>query len=393
MTIWEARPAIPRGVAAALAALRFEDSVPPPALSDAEWARTLAFCDRAHLTLPLGAAAGAALPESVRTRIEGNLARNRERAAHLLETWDEVAAALASAGIEAAVLKGFSHWGEYTGGPATRLQYDLDLYAPHAAAAARDAVTRLGYTPVPGMERAPTDHLPALVRQTGWRWTGDFFDPAIPFAVEVHFRLWDERTEAFPAPGLEAFWERRVERTTAGRRYLALHPADAFGYAALHALRHMLRGDLRAGHIYELAWFLHQRRADDAFWNAWRALHGPELRGLEAIAIRLAREWFGCGLHPAAREAAGTLPAGVERWFARSAAAPVEALFRPNKDELALHLCLLGGLGAKARVLRRRLVPAVLPHMPEGVGGRGRYLLARAAFHLQALSTMLRTRR
>ena len=274
MTIWEARPAIPRGVAAALAALRFEvRSV--PALSDAEWAGALAFCDRAHLTLPLGAAAGAALPETVRTRIEGNLARNCERTARLLETWDEAASALAGGGYRSRRAQGLQPLGRVhrrpRDAPAIRSRFVRSPCGPGRP--------RCRYAPrlhpVPGMERAPMDHLPALVRQTGWRWTGDFFDPGIPFAVEVHFRLWDERTEAFAAPGLEAFWERRVERSTAGRRYLALHPADAFGYAALHALRHMLRGDLRAGHVYELAWFLHHRRADDAFWDAWRELHGP----------------------------------------------------------------------------------------------------------------------
>ena len=396
MTIWEARPAIAKGVAAALAALRFEDPVPLPALSDAEWACALAFCDRAHLTLPLGAAAGAALPATIRTRIEGNLARNCERTARLLETWDQVASALAGAGIEAAVLKGFSHWGEYTGGPGTRLQYDLDLYAPQAASAARDALKRLGYTLVPGMERAPMDHLPALGppdRLALGRAISS--TPPIPSSVEVHYRLWDERTEAFPAPGLEAFWERRVERSTAGRRYLALHPADAFGYAALHALRHMLRGDLRAGHVYELAWFLHQRRTDDAFWDTWRELHDPPLRGLGSYSHTAGPRVVRLRPAPAAaREAAVTLPAGggalvctlrrrargspLPPQQGRACAAPVPAR-RAGRQ----------GAGDSAGVSSRRFCRA----FPRAWAAVAPTCWRAPRFHWQALSTMLRTRR
>src|SRR5437763_566929 len=82
------------------------------------------------------------------------------------------------------------------------------------------------------------------------------------------------------------FWSRRVEQKLDGRSYLALDPADALGYAALHLLRHVLRGEGRAANLYEVAYFLNQDAGDDDFWTRWRDLHGPELRRLQALCFR-----------------------------------------------------------------------------------------------------------
>ena len=53
----------------------------------------------------------------------------------------------------------------------SRVQYDIDLWLPrdHAVRAQRLLIAR-GYEPMPGTEELPTDHLPALVRKTGWQW-------------------------------------------------------------------------------------------------------------------------------------------------------------------------------------------------------------------------------
>src|SRR5208337_5469908 len=92
------------------------------------------------------------------------------------------------------------------------------------------------------------------------QWRGDFYDPDMPLSIELHFRLWDQQTERFAAGELDCFWERRQARELEGLRFTGLHPADAIAYSALHALRHLLRGDPRLFHIYELAWLLHHHR-------------------------------------------------------------------------------------------------------------------------------------
>jgi Uncharacterised nucleotidyltransferase len=391
---WPANQSIPRCVAALLESLSFAAGPQQlPVFSEPEWKAALYFFDRNQLTLLLR------LPVSVH---DANLAKNQERARRMKQAFADVSAALAAANIEFAVLKGFANWEHFTPDPHLRMQYDLDLFCPQAAAAARDTLIRsLGYEPLPGAGQFPTDHLPALVHKTGWQWQGDFFDPDIPISVELHFRLWDESTEGFAAPGVEEFWSRRVEQNLDGRPYLALDPVDAPGYCALHLLRHLLRGELRASNIYEIAWFLDQNAANDAFWARWRDLHCPALRRLEAICFRLAAAWFDCRVSRIAQAEIDLLPAPIQRWFAHCAFSPAEAFFRPNKDELWLHLCLLDSFRKKATVLRRRLFPTRLPgpldsvFIPEqrmtwSVRLRKRwqyahYVASRAIFHVRAI--------
>jgi hypothetical protein len=417
--LWPENRAIPRGVAALLDSLCFSGrgegrnpsmaSAPgeePHAdawqfggpqgstvMSESEWKEALYYFDRNQLTLLLR------LPGKAHA---ANLARNQERVRRMKEAFWDVSAALGAAGIEFAVLKGFANWERFTPDPALRMQYDLDLFCPHGTAEARDTLKRqLGYESIPGADEFPTDHLPALVRKTGWQWQGDFFDPEIPISVELHFRLWDEATEGFAAPGIEGFWSRRVEQKLDGRSYLALDPADALGYSALHLLRHLLRGEVRASNIYEVAYFLDQNAANDAFWTRWRELHGPPLRRLQALCFRLAAAWFDCRMNPIARAEIDALPARIERWFEQCAASPAEAFFRPNKDELWLHLCLLDSFQKKSAVLRRRLFPARLPGPLDSVfipeermtwrlrlrkrWQYARYVSGRGIFHLRAL--------
>ena len=401
---WEENRAIPRCVAALLAG--HANRVPHTA-TGAEWKAALHYFDRNQFSLMLPRDG---LPDDVQRRLEKNSADNRERVRRLKRAFAEIDEAITTPFL---VLKGFANWDQFTPDPISRVQYDLDLYCPDTATEARDALTSIGYESIRGTEKFSTDHLPPLVRKTGWQWRGDFFDPDIPISVELHFRLWDEDTEGFPAPGIETFWSRRVQQNLEGRPYFALHPVDSLGYAALHLLRHLLRGDVRAANIYELAWFLNRSVANDEFWNCWRDLHGPELRRLQALCFRLAVAWFDCGLSRIAQAEVDALERPIRRWFDHCAASPAEAFFRPNKDELWLHLCLLDSPGKKMSVLRRRLFPTRLPGPLDSVfipaeqltwGLRlrkrwqyGWYVAGRATFHLRALlptlSRMLRIRR
>ena len=405
---WEDYPAIPRLVASLLGSLRFSGAREDwPASSEAEWTGALHYCDRNQLTLMLPRAG---LPDYVVRRLDKSAADNQERVRRLKETFAAIDGALKMPFL---VLKGFASWDQFTSDPLSRLQYDLDLYCPDTATAARDALSGLGYEPISGAEKFPTDHLPSMVLKTGWQWQGDFFDPEIPVSVDLHFQLWDEATEGFPAPGIEQFWPRRVPQSLDGLPYQALHPADALGYAALHLLRHLLRGDVRVANIYELAWFLDRNAANDAFWTGWRDLHDAEFRRLQAIGFRLAAAWFDCRLSPAARAEVDLLSRPIRRWFELCAASPAEAFFRPNKDELWLHLRLLDSFRKKSSVLRRRLFPTRLPgpldsvFIPEKkmtprlrLQKRWQYALyvaGRGVFHARALlptlSRMFRIRR
>lgn len=271
------------------------------------------------------------LDPAVRTRNAMRNARIRAAYAEIAPLFDHV------------VLKGFTHVPDFSPDPDSRVQYDLDLYVPPTEKEkARDAIAALGYEPI-RMEGLAMDHLPTMVRKTGWQWRGDYFDPDFPPAVEIHFRFWDAETERLKAEDVEAFWDRREGNQ------LAL--VDKLGYAALHLTRHLLRGNVKAVHVWELANFLETHR-DPEFWREWRRMHPASLRRLESVAFLLAKSWFDCEIE------IEDLPPDVHRWFERYRWSPLDA---SNKHELWLHMSLLDSASDRAAVLRRRLIPASLP--------------------------------
>jgi MFS family permease len=323
-------------------------------LNDAEWREALAYCDRSRLTLPLREIAGERVPPWVRDRLDRNAAANRTRMHGIEQDLRSIRHWLDEAGIEFVPLKGHTHTALFGSTEDSRVQYDIDLWLPHERVHDAQAVmVSHGYVPMAGMESSPTDHLPALIRQTGWQWAGDYFDPQIPVAVELHFRLWNPALERVDAPDTEAFWERRCNGM--------LHRADALAFAALHALKHLLRGKVTPFHVYEIAGILDSSAADDPFWEEWLRLHPDGLRRLEAVAFRLAREWFGGQIAPAAQAQIDQLPTAVQVWFQEFAIAPAISPFHSNKDELWLHLSLVDSKRDAWNIVCRRFAPRHLP--------------------------------
>jgi predicted MFS family arabinose efflux permease len=370
-------------------------------LAERDWPRTLRFCDRAQLTLPLALQRREHLPEDVRARTDRNLAGNAERWQRIQSAYRQIAEPLQSAGIDAVVLKGFSHCPQFICNPRWRPQYDFDLLLPlDQLLRARDVARSLGYEPLRA-SNGRIDHLPTMIRKTGWQWRGDFFDPDIPLALELHFRLWDESTEQFSPSGLDQFWERRERRVLEGLSFTALHRVDAVAYASLHLLRHLLRGDGKPFHVYELASLLHRTAGCESCWSTWQEWHDPSLRQLEAICFDLAHRWFGCHLSQVALEEIEALPPEVNRWLELCAFSPLMHLVHPNKDELWLHWSLLDSRRKRGSMLYRRLLPPVpqgpvdAVHLPANkitwrieVRRRwryARYAASRVSHHLAAL--------
>lgn len=386
---WEYPPGIPRGPAAVLAALHFRDPriESLPHLSDAEWRAALDFADRTQLTLPLRLRARDTMPEWARERVDGAASRNIERLRKFEDLYRAIDQRLRAAGVQYLALKGLAHCPDFGTEPETRVQYDIDLFVPCAqtqSARSTSALAPLGYEPIEAMERFPTDHLPTLIRKTGWEWRGDFFDPEIPIAIEIHFRFWNEGLERLRAPGVEEFWDRRVRREIAGIRIDSLSPVDVLGFASLHLLKHVVQGSARPFHILEIAHFLESHAGDESFWSAWTALHDPQLRRLQATMFLLAREWFGCETGPAAQEEIERLPSATRQWFGEFALSPARQIFHPAKNELWLHLSLVQSRLDALAVARRRLLPLSLPgpvdavHIPKGEMTARRRLLQRA---------------
>jgi hypothetical protein len=361
---WRNCVGMPRYAAAALGALHLSDPDLDAcaALSAGEWKSAIDYADRERFTLPFAAAARARMPAALRDRVDRDAAKNLVRLRGIERTYREIAEWLRSAGLEFVLLKGITHAGLFGSGAVSRVQYDLDLWLPPVhAVSAQSLLMARGYESLAGAKDLPTDHLPALVRKTGWQWRGDFFDPEIPLPVELHFQLWNPRMERVEAPGLEQFWERRASRPLAGVMLPALHPADTVAFAALHVLKHVLQGSVRVFHVYEIAAMLNARAGDDLFWAEWRELHPPGLRRLEAIVFQLARSWFGGEVSAVVSEEVESLPPKVRVWFEEFALSPARQGFHANKDQLWLHLCLLQSRRDAFAIFVLRLFPRSLP--------------------------------
>jgi MFS family permease len=375
------------------------------ALGGGAWTKLLAFSDRTQLTLLLEKIPPDLLPPVARERLQKNLAGNRERIKRIFGAYREIASVLREGALDFLTLKGFTQYPDFIGDLIRRTQYDVDIFCPpDRVAEANESLVARGYEPLEHFESFPTDHLPTLVRKTGWQWRGDFFDPEIPVSIDLHFRFWDETTERIAAPGVEEFWERRTVRTIEGLTVTVLHPADALGYSCLHMLRHLLRGSVRPYQAYEIAHFLEDRSGDDSFWRLWHSLHPPGLRSLQAVCFGLAERWFECSLADAAREECDACSPAVRDWIRLCAASPVEGLFRPNKDEILLHLNLVGDAAGKRHILCRRLLPTRLPgpvdavYLPQSkltfrlrlrrCFRYGRFLAKRATHHARALLSL-----
>jgi Uncharacterised nucleotidyltransferase len=361
---WPTCAPLPRHAAAVLSALHLTDPDREilARLTEREWRDALDYADRERLTLALREACSPSAPGWVRERLDRNAAANEVRMRGIAASYRQIAERLGGEGLEFVFLKGMTHAPLFGLPAASRVQYDIDLWLPpdHALRAQR-LLMASGYESMPGTEELPTDHLPALVRKTGWQWRGDFFDPEIPLPVELHVQFWNPKQERFEAPGAEDFPRRRTTRSIDGQTLPTLCPEDAAGYAALHVLRHVLTGSVRLFHVYEIAAMLHARAGDTRLWQSWQRLHPPELRRLEAIAFRLAREWFGGAAAPEVEEELALLPRGARVWFDVFALSPAVLGFRPNKDHLWLHLTLLDSRRDAWQVALQRILPLRLP--------------------------------
>jgi hypothetical protein len=312
-----------------------------------DWDGLLDWCDRKQVTFLLREACGSALPARVRERMEQSLRRYTLRFERLLAELAAIMDVLDRRGLPFVVLKGITHSPAFTPDPILRAQGDIDLWIPGGRAhEARRALNQIGY--VRAGSSNSDRHLPPMARASDWRWRGDVFDPEMPVRVELHHHLWRTESEHIPMPDESAFLTRLEWREIAGRQARVLCREDLLAFAALHLLLHLLHGDLPLQRAWEIARFLETHAADAEFWTALGAMHGPELRVIEAAILELVKAWFHC------RAPRQELPPNVRLWLERFAFSP---LSQSTKDELWLHLALIPTVHGKARVLLRRLFP------------------------------------
>jgi hypothetical protein len=374
------------------------------------WMKGLHFLDTAGLTLHLRDKLEMRqqldlLPAPVRRRLEVNQADNSNRTRRLIEQFLEINLGLQQEGIRYKSLKGFLLFPLYVSRRESRVQYDFDfLVHREDLLRAQNFCNGLGYAPVHSNPRIVADHIPSLIKRSGWHWRGNFFDPEIPPGIELHYQLWEPEFERFSIKALhdalaEDHWEELYSV-----RIPALTPASTLLHCVLHGLRHILRGDLRLSHLYEIGHILEMTKADQSFWQLFlqKISHCPKSKQAAAIMFSLASAVFNPSLSEEVRQLISTsLTAAGGLWIQSYGRKEALQCYRRSKSSVFLHLDLVESGSSKRAVLRQKLLPRHLPLSPYGVEvprqqlslasllfNRIRYLrflITRGWFHFQSL--------
>src|ERR1051326_115835 len=174
----------------------------PVGFSEADWKESMFGLDASGLALPFydvlrSSGNVNSLPAPVRSRLENCCRDNQQRSAAMLQEFVRLNRALEEAGIEYAVLKGFSLTPDYCPDPGLRLQVDFDyLVRPDQIAVVAETVYRTGYQL---LDTRPTEV--AFSTQPGHASAHeDLFRPPASFKAECHTALFDSADFGIQAP-------------------------------------------------------------------------------------------------------------------------------------------------------------------------------------------------
>jgi len=374
---------------------------------ESEWQRALKFTDNAGLTLHLRRRLQDRnhyenVPLFVKQRLDQNLEDNRVRTGLLMQELLRIHQQLQSKGVDHLVLKGLLLFPDFVDRPEHRVQNDYDLLLKAKdVGPAYSYLQELGYSPAHSNAKQRADHLPPLIKKTGYEWRGNLFDPAIPPGIELHYQLWESGFERISILLFEDVWEQSWMRAFQGVQLQVLSQYHELLYVTLHCCRHILRSDLRLSHLYELAYFLHHRALTQeglrGFLNWLQRCPGSSK--LVATGVALAVNLF----RPAVDRSlsswlTGNLSPGVKLWITTYGYWDAISGYKKNKNVLFLHFSLLSRQADRWAVLKRKLFPEHLPLATSGIqfssenrGLRFRLInflayiclvLRRTAFHL-----------
>jgi hypothetical protein len=311
------------------------------------------------------------IPHWVQARLEKNLRDQTDRHGLITREFLEFNRLLQERRIRYICLKGVTAFPDFVDNPIHHVQSDHDfLVCREDLKRANDIFVGLGYEGLDSHSRFNVDHLPALIKSSGWEWKGNYYDPEIPTAIELHFRLWDSEFEGIAINSLEKVWQNSIVREIGGIRIPLLSRQDALTYAVMHAFRHLLRNDLRLSHLYELAFFLNHNVTDTPFWNTF----GEELEQfptslkVTATMFHLARKCFEPKMSPFVQElVTRNLSAASELWIEKYGRKEALSSYRQSKNSLFLHLDFFENQDEILSRILTRLLPSHLPPKYLGV--------------------------
>jgi hypothetical protein len=311
------------------------------------------------------------VPPSVSAALAANLFHHRKRVSEMAREFDSLNRHFEFEGIEYAVWKGFSLIPEYCPEACLRPTYDYDyLISEGFIERARGLLQSEGYVYRP---ENGAEHSLNFARERGSRGvslpSGGLYSASLSRKVELHVTLWDEDAFGVPLRVPERPLDRRSRRTWAGSCFYGLSEEDSFVFQTLHVFQHILHDWCRLGWLWEIAYFIENRRADARIWNKVRSyLQGNEpLTEVVALVISLAVRLFHATLPEAMKDAVLRASRGrIGLWLEQYGLDSALDNFAENKYGLFLYREFVRNDVAWRQIRRRRLLPL---HRPNRVRG------------------------
>ncbi len=389
-----------------LAVLRFDCSNrklagPLAAISEEGWRRSLDWLDRSGLSLYFWNQIRqkdlwSSLPLAICSQLEKRRALNIERTRTMVQECKNLHNLFTSSGVRCVALKGFATVPDYCPDPALRVQFDHDwLIEKQSLDRAEELLRSAGYSRKKIRERD------RAVFTTATSSVHEDWDPLqaytaqLPRPVELHLELWDPAGEMVAIQFPQDCMVRSVTRTWEGQVFDSLNEEDALLFEALHAFRHIIHNWCRLSVLYEIAYFLHRRHAEHAFWAnlLCRIERNFPLRQALGVVLSLAATLFGPADYLASSpEGSRSLSPNLQLWVDRFGAKSALSNFSSDKFSLFLLGEFVDRKQSWREIQRRRLFPIQIPRRIQGENAKEQLsalsqktvcILRRIKFHLR----------
>ena len=341
-----------------------------------DWERTVGWLDHAGLTLYLterlrACAATEVLPPRVLARFERNLADNRCRVDHLLHETGCINERLDQAGVQYAVIKGFSLWPEFCSNPYLRTQCDLDyLVARQSVHSAQSVLLKFGY------ERRGRSDLQEFAFERPLQRVPSQFDSPYKLQttpmVELHMGIWENMTHHVPLEEPAFVLNHPKLKEWGGLRFPVLSEEDTLLLQLLHAFQHLVSYWVKPSWLLEIGCFLEKRSRDSLFWKQFsqRLVGAPRLAEFSTIALELSAKVFSAPMPEVAQHWRQFLRPSARLWLDNYGHSWALGERPPHKSKLfpdsKLSLFISGEYIADRRVRRDSLRHGLMPWKTPG---------------------------
>jgi Uncharacterised nucleotidyltransferase len=255
------------------------------------------------------------IPPAVLSRLERNFLSNQLRMDDMSHRFDAINKRFNDAGVNYAVIKGFSLVPEFCPYAPLRHQADLDyLVDEQSLPAACRGLIDAGYS----SKESPSRKHSIFVIAGGSSSRGDEqYSPQAPHAVELHTDMLESKMLRLPPiPSLFSVAQPRTRHWN-GFAFPAQADENAFLLQVLHACNHFFSQWIRMSWLFEIGYFLHRRTSDTELWRAIEQRVGDSavLREFVVIVTEVAARLFAVPLPKLVQSWSPKIRPGPRTWI------------------------------------------------------------------------------